>query len=168
LRTACEHATPLASRQLRRQERASAPFATRLFSTRLPRRRALAAWAGAKPDTLVRRNVQVGKRPKGGYECELDIVAFHPEQRALVHLVDATHNTVYVAASTPGFYYTPRIDPELVARRHWPGGTRERIASETQGLDHSRIQVEAVDHGPRAARVLSLSASCPALGESRR
>ena len=35
---------------------------------------------------FVRRNVQVGKRPKGGYECELDIVAFHPEQRALVHL----------------------------------------------------------------------------------
>lgn len=35
---------------------------------------------------FVRRNVQVGKRPKGGYECELDIVAFHPEQRALVHI----------------------------------------------------------------------------------
>jgi len=35
---------------------------------------------------FVRRNVQVGKRPKGGYDCELDIVAFHPEQRSLVHL----------------------------------------------------------------------------------
>lgn len=35
---------------------------------------------------FVRRNVQVGKRPKGGYECELDIVAFHPEQRSLVQL----------------------------------------------------------------------------------
>lgn len=35
---------------------------------------------------FVRRNVQVGKRPAGGYECELDIVAFHPETRRLVHV----------------------------------------------------------------------------------
>jgi hypothetical protein len=35
---------------------------------------------------FVRRNVQVGKRSKGGYECELDIVAFHPEQGAIVHI----------------------------------------------------------------------------------
>ena len=33
---------------------------------------------------FVRRNVKVGKRPAGGYECELDIVAFHPEDRHLV------------------------------------------------------------------------------------
>ena len=31
---------------------------------------------------FVRRNVPVGKRPKGGYDCELDIVAFHPEQKS--------------------------------------------------------------------------------------
>ena len=35
---------------------------------------------------FVRRNVLVGKRPKGGYECELDIVAFHPGENHLVHL----------------------------------------------------------------------------------
>jgi hypothetical protein len=35
---------------------------------------------------FVRRNVQVGKRTRGGYECELDIVAFHPELPALVHI----------------------------------------------------------------------------------
>lgn len=35
---------------------------------------------------FVRRNVLVGKRPKGGYECELDIVAFHPARKHLVHL----------------------------------------------------------------------------------
>ncbi|MDH4350459.1 MAG: hypothetical protein OEW56_04875 [Gemmatimonadota bacterium] len=35
---------------------------------------------------FVRRNVQVGKRPQGGYECELDVVAFHPGKRLLVHL----------------------------------------------------------------------------------
>jgi hypothetical protein len=35
---------------------------------------------------FVRRNVRVGKRAKGGYECELDIVAFHPERKHLVHI----------------------------------------------------------------------------------
>lgn len=35
---------------------------------------------------FVRRNVQVGPRTKGGYECELDVVAFHPAQNHLVHI----------------------------------------------------------------------------------
>jgi hypothetical protein len=35
---------------------------------------------------FVRRNVQVGKRDKGGYDCELDVVAFHPEKQHLVHV----------------------------------------------------------------------------------
>lgn len=35
---------------------------------------------------FVRRNVQVGKRVKGGYECELDVVAFNPETQHLVHI----------------------------------------------------------------------------------
>ena len=35
---------------------------------------------------FVRRNVQVGKRTRGGYECELDIVAFHPKSHKLVHI----------------------------------------------------------------------------------
>lgn len=35
---------------------------------------------------FVRRNVQVGKRSNGGYECELDIVAFQPAKRLLVHV----------------------------------------------------------------------------------
>lgn len=35
---------------------------------------------------FVRRNVQVGKRVKGGYECELDVVALCPRSRHLVHL----------------------------------------------------------------------------------
>ena len=35
---------------------------------------------------FVRRNVLVGKRPKGGYDCELDIVGFHPAKQHLVHL----------------------------------------------------------------------------------
>lgn len=35
---------------------------------------------------FVRRNVHVGKRSGGGYECELDIVAFHPHNKHLVHI----------------------------------------------------------------------------------
>lgn len=35
---------------------------------------------------FVRRNVLVGKRPRGGYECELDIVAFNPVSKHLIHL----------------------------------------------------------------------------------
>lgn len=35
---------------------------------------------------FVRRNVHVGRRPKGGYECELDVVGFHPERKHLVHI----------------------------------------------------------------------------------
>lgn len=35
---------------------------------------------------FVRRNVPVGKRPRGGYECELDVVAFNPAERHLVHI----------------------------------------------------------------------------------
>lgn len=35
---------------------------------------------------FVRRNIQVGKRKRGGYECELDVVAFHPGKKHLVHI----------------------------------------------------------------------------------
>lgn len=35
---------------------------------------------------FIRRNVKVGKLPKGGYEGELDIVAFHPVKKHLVHI----------------------------------------------------------------------------------
>ena len=34
---------------------------------------------------FVRRNIQVGPL-NGGYECELDVVAFHPGQQHLVHI----------------------------------------------------------------------------------
>lgn len=35
---------------------------------------------------FVRRNVLVGKRPDGGWECELDVVAFHPTKKHLVQI----------------------------------------------------------------------------------
>lgn len=34
----------------------------------------------------VKRNVMVGRRTKGGYECELDIIAYNPTSNHLVHL----------------------------------------------------------------------------------
>jgi hypothetical protein len=39
---------------------------------------------------FVRRNVKVGPRTRGGYECELDVVAFHPEKKHLVHVEPST------------------------------------------------------------------------------
>ena len=39
---------------------------------------------------FIRRNVRVGKRPEGGYECELDVVAFHPETKHLLHVEPST------------------------------------------------------------------------------
>ncbi len=35
---------------------------------------------------FVRRNVRVGKLRRGGYECELDVVAFNPERKHLVQI----------------------------------------------------------------------------------
>jgi hypothetical protein len=35
---------------------------------------------------LVKRNVKVGKRPKGGYEMELDIIAYNPHEKHLIHV----------------------------------------------------------------------------------
>ncbi|TXI78626.1 MAG: hypothetical protein E6Q40_16905 [Cupriavidus sp.] len=35
---------------------------------------------------FVRQNVLVGRRPNGGYECELDIVAFHPKTKHILHI----------------------------------------------------------------------------------
>jgi len=48
---------------------------------------------------FVRRNVHVGRRAKGGYECELDVVGFHPTKRHLVH-------------------YEPSMDADSWAKRH--------------------------------------------------
>jgi hypothetical protein len=34
----------------------------------------------------VRTNIKVGRREAGGYEGELDVVAFHPETKKIVHI----------------------------------------------------------------------------------
>ncbi len=35
---------------------------------------------------FVRKNIKVGPRPNGGYEGELDVVAFHPETKKIIHI----------------------------------------------------------------------------------
>jgi hypothetical protein len=35
---------------------------------------------------FVKQNIHVGKRLKGGYECELDVVAFNPKTKKLVQI----------------------------------------------------------------------------------
>lgn len=35
---------------------------------------------------LVKRNIKVGKRSAGGWDMELDVVAYHPHTKHLVHL----------------------------------------------------------------------------------
>ena len=35
---------------------------------------------------FVRRNINVGRRAAGGYECELDIIAFDPKSRKVIHI----------------------------------------------------------------------------------
>lgn len=35
---------------------------------------------------FIRRNIKVGKRKNGGYDCELDIVGFNPEKNHLIHI----------------------------------------------------------------------------------
>jgi hypothetical protein len=39
---------------------------------------------------FLQRNIKVGYRAKGGYECELDIVGFHPVEKHLVHIEPST------------------------------------------------------------------------------
>ena len=65
---------------------------------------------------FVRQNVWVGKRPNGGYECEVDIVAFHPRNKHLVHIepsMDAdswpTREARYTKKFEAGRKYIPAL-----------------------------------------------------------
>ena len=67
---------------------------------------------------FVRRNVAVGKRPGGGYESELDMVAFNPEKRHLVHIepsMDAdsweTRERRFGSKFDAGRKYIPQLFP---------------------------------------------------------
>src|SRR5690242_17667960 len=68
----------------------------------------------------VRRNVKVGPRARGGHEGELDIVAFHPERRHLVHVEPSTDSQSwekreqrYKKKFAAGRRYIPGLFPGL-------------------------------------------------------
>lgn len=65
---------------------------------------------------FVRRNVHVGKREKGGYECELDVVAYCPKRRHLVQIepstdahIWATREERYEKKFSAGLKYIPEL-----------------------------------------------------------
>jgi hypothetical protein len=121
---------------------------------------------------FVRRNVQVGKRTKGGYECELDIVAFHPEQRSIVHVEPsldalswAKREARYRKKFEAGRRHIPGLFPGLAVPKHieqialfvFGGGPvgrqlaggrvmliRELMAEIPAGLAHRRVESAAV------------------------
>ena len=72
---------------------------------------------------FVRRNVPVGKRSKGGWEGELDVVAFHPSQRRLVHIepsLDAHTWEVRESRYAKKFAAGRKYIPELFAGLELP------------------------------------------------
>lgn len=92
---------------------------------------------------FVRRNVQVGRRPNGGYECELDVVALHPEQRSLVQIEPsldtyawAKREDRYSKKFEAGRRYIPELFPGMAIPQYidqialfvYGGGERKCIA----------------------------------------
>ena len=80
---------------------------------------------------FIRRNVRVGKRPGGGYECELDVVAFHPETEHLVHVEPSTdagsweeRERRYKKKFEAGRKYIPGMFPGLLS----PAAAPQQIA----------------------------------------
>lgn len=76
---------------------------------------------------FVRRNLLVGKRERGGYECELDIVAFDPSTSKVLHVEPSTdasawserekrYEKKFVAGRThiAGLFPTFAIDPTAI------------------------------------------------------
>ena len=79
---------------------------------------------------FVRRNTQVGLRVAGGYECELDIVAFHPTTGHIIHIepsMDADswekRETRYSKKFKAGMKYIPFMIPDFK-----PGTPIEQVA----------------------------------------
>lgn len=71
---------------------------------------------------FVRRNVHVGRLEKGGWECELDVVGFHPKSQHLIHVepsMDASSWEVrarrYEKKFRAGRTYIPRLFDGVVS-----------------------------------------------------
>ena len=137
---------------------------------------------------FVRRNVQVGKRPKGGYECELDVVGFHPEQRSLVQIEPsldadswAKREARYSKKFGAGRKYIPGLFPGMAIPKHidqialfvYGGGkSRERIAGGRvvfirdfmeeirAGIRYRKVAHSAIPEGLPLLRTLQFAVEC--------
>ena len=135
---------------------------------------------------FIRRNVQVGKRPKGGFECELDVVGFHPEQRLLVQIEPsldadgwAKREDRYSKKFEAGRKYIPGLFPGMAIPKHIDqialfvsggGKSRERIAGGRvvfirdfmeeirAGIRHRKVARAAIPEGLPLLRTLQFAA----------
>lgn len=136
---------------------------------------------------FVRRNVQVGRRARGGYECELDVVAFHPEQSRLVQVepsLDAhsweQREKRYQLKFAAGRKYIPALfpnmalppEPEQIAlfvfggrgsRTRLAGGqilfVKEFMAEILEAVRHRRIESAAIPEEFALLRTLQFAAN---------
>ena len=133
---------------------------------------------------FIRRNVQVGKLPKGGFECELDVVGFHPEQRSLVQIepsLDADswkkREDRYSKKFEAGRKYIPGLFPGMALPKHidqialfvYGGKSRERIAGGRvvfirdfmeeirAGIRHRKVARAAIPQGLPLLRTLQFA-----------
>ncbi len=117
---------------------------------------------------FVRRNVQVGRRLRGGHEGELDVVAFHPTKNLLVHIEasgDANFATreakfrkkfevgrKYIPNLFPGFKLPQKIDHIGLflagKNRGTIGGGQMKLVSELI----REILIELKQHHPPMSR----------------
>ena len=111
---------------------------------------------------FVRRNVRVGKRPKGGYECELDVVAFHPATKDLVHIEPSTdaspwhkREVRYRKKFEAGRKYIPQMfpglldasaDPKQIALLVLSSRTQERSLASGRVVHISAFLSEILQH----------------------
>ena len=111
---------------------------------------------------FVRRNVKVGKRQKGGYECELDVVAFHPGIKDLVHIEPSTDASSwemrekrYTKKFDAGRKYIPEMfpgllddttTPEQIALLVFAPRTQERSLAGGRVVHVSGFLAEIVQH----------------------
>jgi hypothetical protein len=118
---------------------------------------------------FVRRNVNVGRLPNGGYECELDVVAFNPCEKKFVHIEPSLDGDSwerrekrytkkfaagreYIPKLFDGFDVPAEIDQIAVllrAGRRSIGGGRIIVVPEllreiVGGLSHRKIANQAV------------------------
>ena len=135
---------------------------------------------------FVRRNVQVGKRANGGYECELDIVAFHPEHRSLVQIEPSLDSDSwakrelrygkkfdagrkYIPTLFPGIPIPDHIDQIALfvygggeSRNQLAGGRvvfiREFMKEIRAGISHRRVNSAAIPEEFALLRTLQFAA----------